>query len=673
MHVVPLSDKVITFSEGHVEVAVQSPAPLATVLTDAPPPHDAETDDKAVDSAAGARPAVMHLELETPPVTWSHIGKLLRLSGYWAVAAVAVCKIAGVYATFYADTLRIGLMVDSNPATMAQSLQHYLLLNALIQIGRQQLYTFECWLRRAIWLKPLGETTRQQSLDLLLSMQLQWYERLSSMATLNMFYGYRNATAFRLPVTLCDDVIGGGMTALSGVVQAAMVAPRVFWISVPLSVMVYLAHRYVTAVSRALDRHKEEADRPRRRKTVDILFYNTLHRIHGSSAGALRSMRALEAVVLSHCQASQAVESAHRLTSAVLSELVRSAALLFSLQQRIIWGHDMSAGKVDAETTLLLDVLSRIGDVATASRTAEDQLQRLARYFQATETLPREPPRVVEGCRPSAAWPESGRIEFQAYNMRYQHDMDLVLKDMSFSVGAKEKIGIVGRTGAGKSSLAQAIMRMVEPDSGRVLIDDIDTATIGVHDLRSRISVIPQDPALFSGTIRDNLDPMHEYTDAEIWRAIRTAKIDHLVEKPSGTYEEQPDYDLFNEDKGRWVEGVGLAKWVCRGGSNFSVGQRQQVSICRALLWQRRILVLDEATANIDGETDQAIQSVLRSEFKECTVLTIAHRLDTVMDCDRILVMDQGRAVEFDTPASLLTRDGQFAQLVERMRVSQGR
>ncbi|KAJ1729554.1 hypothetical protein LPJ61_003463, partial [Coemansia biformis] len=244
--------------------------------------------------------------------------------------------------------------------------------------------------------------------------------------------------------------------------------------------------------------------------------------------------------------------------------------------------------------------------------------------------------------------------------------------DLSFSVGAREKVGIVGRTGAGKSSLTQAIMRMVEPDSGRVLIDGIDTVTICLHDLRSRISVIPQDPALFSGTIRDNLDPMRKYTDDDVWRAVRAARIDSLLEKPSGKYVEQPDYDLFDEDKGRWIEGVGLDKWVTWGGSSFSVGQRQLISICRALLWRRQILILDEATANIDDETDQVIQSVLRSEFKDCTVLTIAHRLETVMDCDRILVMDQGRAVEFDTPANLLARESQFAQLVESMRLSKG-
>ncbi|KAJ2659301.1 ABC transporter C member 13 [Coemansia sp. RSA 1199] len=185
-----------------------------------------------------------------------------------------------------------------------------------------------------------------------------------------------------------------------------------------------------------------------------------------------------------------------------------------------------------------------------------------------------------------------------------------------------------------------------EPAAGKIIIDGIDIATIGLHDLRSRVSIIPQDPTLFSGTIRDNLDPMDEYTD-----------------------DEDPDDD---DNMGIWVEGVGLNKWVMYNGSNFSVGERQLISLCRALLWRRKILILDEATANIDNKTDQLIQTVLRKEFKDCTILTIAHRLNTVMDCNRILVMDQGTVAEFDTPKNLLARDGPFTQLVASMKLNRG-
>ncbi|KAJ1858041.1 ABC transporter C member 13 [Coemansia sp. RSA 638] len=206
------------------------------------------------------------------------------------------------------------------------------------------------------------------------------------------------------------------------------------------------------------------------------------------------------------------------------------------------------------------------------------------------------------------------------------------------------------------------------PAAGKIIIDGIDIATIGLHDLRSRVSIIPQDPTLFSGTIRDNLDPMDEYTDDEIWAAIRATHIEGLLEKPTEKYIEDPR----NADMGIWVEGIGLNKWIKYGGNNFSVGERQLISLCRALLWRRKILILDEATANIDNKTDQLIQTVLRKEFKDCTILTIAHRLNTVMDCDRILVMDQGTVAEFDTPKNLLARDGPFTQLVASMKLNRG-
>ncbi|KAI7830130.1 multidrug resistance-associated protein 1-like protein [Kickxella alabastrina] len=253
--------------------------------------------------------------------------------------------------------------------------------------------------------------------------------------------------------------------------------------------------------------------------------------------------------------------------------------------------------------------------------------------------------------------------------MRYRPELDLVLKGLSFSARGGEKIGIVGRTGAGKSSITYALMRLVEPANGQIRIDGVDISTIGYRDLRSRIAIIPQDPALFRGTIRDNLDPANEYTDDEVWAAIRAGQISNLLDTPTEKYVKP--LDGKNSDKGLWIEGVGLNKWVKHNGINFSVGQKQLISLCRALLWRRKIVILDEATANVDSKTDQIMQGVIRREFKECTVLTIAHRLGTVMESDRILVMDHGQMAEFNTPEKLLAdRNSHFSQLVESMNFS---
>ncbi|XP_058058151.1 ATP-binding cassette sub-family C member 4-like [Anopheles bellator] len=237
----------------------------------------------------------------------------------------------------------------------------------------------------------------------------------------------------------------------------------------------------------------------------------------------------------------------------------------------------------------------------------------------------------------SAQWPEHGEIEFRNVFLRYaEHDV-AVLRQLSFTVAAREKVGIVGRTGAGKSSIIVALFRMALVE-GDILIDGLNTADITLERLRSHISIIPQDPVLFSGTLRRNLDPFENYPDALLWRALDLVELRELASESSA--------------------GLGLHSFVAAGGQNFSVGQRQLLCLARAILRGNRILVLDEATANVDPDTDRLIQRAIREQFADCTVLTIAHRLNTIMDYDRVLVMDAGQAVEFGSPIELLERPG---------------
>ncbi|KAJ2849816.1 ABC transporter C member 13 [Coemansia brasiliensis] len=289
-------------------------------------------------------------------------------------------------------------------------------------------------------------------------------------------------------------------------------------------------------------------------------------------------------------------------------------------------------------------------------------LPMLAKYFVYTESLGQEASYHSEKDLPKA-WPQDGRIAFKSLSMRYRDSLPMVLNDVTFSTGRFEKIGIVGRTGAGKSTLTLALLRLIEPASGSITIDGIDTSAVGLYDLRSRISIVPQDPMLLEGTIRDNLDPASEYSDKEILAAIAKSCIGDLIfkPKPNNGSDNVPEYK----------KGSGLDTWVEPDGTNFSIGQRQLISLCRALLWQRRILVLDEATANIDSQSDRLMQTIIRKEFKDCTVLTIAHRLKTVMDSDRILVMDKGSIAEFDTPSNLIAQQGIFAELVESMQFNE--
>ncbi len=191
-------------------------------------------------------------------------------------------------------------------------------------------------------------------------------------------------------------------------------------------------------------------------------------------------------------------------------------------------------------------------------------------------------------------------------------------------------MGIVGRTGAGKSSLTMGLFRLIEPAEGEILIDGVDVSELGLHDLRSKLSIIPQDPILFAGTLRMNLDPFEQYRDEEVTTALKQA---HLAE---------------------FAESVGLGHDVHEGGANLSVGQRQLVCLARALLRRSRILVLDEATAAVDVETDEIIQKTIREQFSQSTIITIAHRLNTIIDYNKIVVLSAGEIKEFDSPENLL-------------------
>uniref|UniRef100_A0A671R9U2 Si:ch211-221f10.2 n=1 Tax=Sinocyclocheilus anshuiensis TaxID=1608454 RepID=A0A671R9U2_9TELE len=257
-------------------------------------------------------------------------------------------------------------------------------------------------------------------------------------------------------------------------------------------------------------------------------------------------------------------------------------------------------------------------------------VERINHYIKNLES---EGPRQICGSSaPASSWPEEGRITFQNVEMRYRDDLPLVLKNLSFSVLPEETVGIVGRTGSGKSSLGIALFRLAELSRGSIIIDGVNIAHIGLEDLRSKLSVIPQEPVLFIGTVRSNLDPWDQYTDAQIWEALEKTHIKDMVSQ------------LPNS----------LHSWVMDNGENFSMGERQLLCVTRALLRHSKILLLDEATAAIDTETDRLIQNTIRSSFSGCSTLVIAHRLNTVLNCDRIMVLDQGQILEFDTPSNLL-------------------
>uniref|UniRef100_A0A8C5IX28 ABC-type glutathione-S-conjugate transporter n=1 Tax=Junco hyemalis TaxID=40217 RepID=A0A8C5IX28_JUNHY len=266
-------------------------------------------------------------------------------------------------------------------------------------------------------------------------------------------------------------------------------------------------------------------------------------------------------------------------------------------------------------------------------------VERVREYLKA----PKEAPWTLNGKLQGQVWPTEGRIEFRNYSLCYRPGLELALRRVSVTINGHEKIGITGRTGAGKSSLAVGLLRLVEAAEGAILIDGQDIAQLGLHDLRTKITVIPQDPVLFSGSLRMNLDPLNQYTDADIWTALELTQLKNFV----ADLPEQLEYKCTDQ------------------GENLSTGQKQLLCLARALLQKAKILVLDEATAAVDVETDAQIQSMLRAQLRDSTVLTVAHRVNTVLDCDRILVLENGRIAEFDTPEHLMAQKGLFYRLME--------
>ncbi|KAB5521201.1 hypothetical protein DKX38_025520 [Salix brachista] len=271
-------------------------------------------------------------------------------------------------------------------------------------------------------------------------------------------------------------------------------------------------------------------------------------------------------------------------------------------------------------------------------------VERIIQYM----SIPSEPPLVVEANRPGRSWPSHGEVVINNLQVRYAPQLPLVLRGLTCTFPGGKKTGIVGRTGSGKSTLIQTLFRIVEPAAGRIMIDDIDISSIGLHDLRSRLSIIPQDPTMFEGTVRSNLDPIEEYTDEQIWEALDKCQLGDEVRK--------------KETK--------LDSTVIENGENWSMGQRQLVCLGRVLLKKSKVLVLDEATASVDTSTDNLIQQTLRQHFSDCTVITIAHRITSVLDSDMVLLLSHGLIEEYDSPARLLeNKASSFAQLVAEYRV----
>ncbi|XP_076457656.1 multidrug resistance-associated protein 1-like [Babylonia areolata] len=446
----------------------------------------------------------------------------------------------------------------------------------------------------------------------------------------------RVVNRFSSDVAMVDNVLPGTfrmaviqiMGVLSTLIVISYSTPIFLAVIVPLGLLYYLVQRFYVPTSRQLKRIESTTRSP--------IFNHFSETISGASS--VRAYRVQDR--FTHENEAKVDKNLTFYFNTIasnrwlgfrlefLGNLVVLAAAMFAVVTP-----ELEGGLVGLSVSYAMQVTQGLNWMVRMASDLETNIVSVERLKEYSET-PTEAAWEVPGERPPSSWPDTGTVDFLNYAMRYRPGLDLVIKGVSCHIDGGEKVGIVGRTGAGKSSMTVALFRLIESASGSIVIDRHNISTMGLHDLRSRITILPQDPVLFSGSLRMNLDPFDQYTDERIWTALEHAHLKKFVQ-------DTPAQLMYE---------------CGEGGANLSVGQRQLVCLARSLLRKTKILVLDEATAAVDMETDDLIQQTIRSEFKDCTVLTIAHRLNTIMDYNKIMVLDQGEIREYDSPDSLLQR-----------------
>lgn len=441
-----------------------------------------------------------------------------------------------------------------------------------------------------------------------------------------------------LPLTFLD-FIQTLLLVISVIAVAAAVIPWILIPLVPLSIIFVVLRRYFLETSRDVKRLESTTRSP---------VFSHL----SSSLQGLWTIRAYKAE-----ERCQELFDAHQdlhseawflfLTTsrwfAVRLDAICAIFVIVVAFGSLILAKTLDAGQVGLALSYSLTLMGMFQWSVRQSAEVENMMISVERVIEYTD-LEKEAPWECKK-RPPPGWPHEGVIVFDNVNFTYSLDGPLVLKHLTALIKSREKVGIVGRTGAGKSSLISALFRLSEPE-GKIWIDKILTTEIGLHDLRKKMSIIPQEPVLFTGTMRKNLDPFDEHSDEELWKALEEVQLKEAIEDLPGKMDTE----------------------LAESGSNFSVGQRQLVCLARAILKKNRILIIDEATANVDPRTDELIQQKIREKFAQCTVLTIAHRLNTIIDSDKIMVLDSGRLREYDEPYVLLQNpESLFYKMVQQL------
>uniref|UniRef100_A0A8B9NFK5 ABC-type glutathione-S-conjugate transporter n=1 Tax=Accipiter nisus TaxID=211598 RepID=A0A8B9NFK5_9AVES len=577
--------------------------------------------------------------VETGKVKFSMYLRYLHAVGLWYSFWVAMGYV-GQYVAFVGTNLWLSAWTDDAQHYLNQTYpteQRDLRIGVFGALGvSQALFLLFATILSARGAMRASRVMHQQLLSNILRVPMSFFDTTPTGRIVNRFAKDIFTIDETIPMSF-RSWLSCFMAIISTLLMISLATPFFALVIIPLSIFYYFVLRFYVSTSRQLRR-------------LDSVTRSPIYSHFGETVSGLSVIRAFghqerflqqnESTMDINQKSVYAWIVSNRWL-AIRLEFVGSLVVFFSALLAVISKGTLEGGIVGLSVSSALNVTQTLNWLVRTSSELETNIVAVERVHEYTK-VKNEAPWVTEK-RPPHGWPSKGEIQFVDYKVRYRPELELVLQGITCNIGSTEKVGVVGRTGAGKSSLTNCLFRVLEAAGGTIIIDEVDIATIGLHDLRQNLTIIPQDPVLFSGTLRMNLDPFDQYTDEEVWKALELAHLKTYVQ------------DLPE----------GLLHLVSEAGENLSVGQRQLVCLARALLRKAKILILDEATAAVDLETDHLIQTTIRSEFADCTVLTIAHRLHTIMDSNRVMVLQAGRIVEYDSPEELLKKHGVFSAMAK--------
>uniref|UniRef100_A0A9J8C2A5 ATP-binding cassette, sub-family C (CFTR/MRP), member 3 n=1 Tax=Cyprinus carpio carpio TaxID=630221 RepID=A0A9J8C2A5_CYPCA len=503
---------------------------------------------------------------------------------------------------------------------------------AALGISQGALILANCLLCRAYSMLKAAHQTHLHMLHAILRAPQAFFEATPSGRVLNRFSKDVDTIDSVIPENI-DIWMRTFWYTVNVLIVCSALTPMFLIVIVPLMLFYWWVQRFYVATSRQLKRLESVSRSPIYSHFSETITGTSVIRAYGRNAAFVL----MSDMKVDENQKSYYPGIVSNRWLGVRIEFIGNCIVLFAALFAVIGKDKLSPGLVGLSVSYALQVTMSLNWMVRMTSDLESNIVAVERVKEYSETQT-EAPWIVKDKQPPPDWPPKGDVEFVDYSVRYREGLDLVLRNISLKVKGGEKIGIVGRTGAGKSSMTLCLFRLLEAADGEIVIDEVKISEIGLHDLRSKLTIIPQEPVLFSGTLRMNLDPFEKYSDEEVWKVLELSHLKKFVSNQTSKLELE----------------------CSEGGENLSVGQRQLVCLARALLRKTRILVLDEATAAVDLETDDLIQSTIRTQFEDCTVFTIAHRLNTIMDYTRVLVLDKGQIAEFDTPTNLIAQKGIF-------------